>query len=324
MRGGTRTEHPLDEDAVNNFREYLRIPSVQPDVNYDECVNFFRRQAEGLDLPIKVIELTPHKPIVVITWEGEEPTLQSIMLNTHMDVVPVYPEYWKYPPFSAEKDEEGNIYGRGAQDTKAAGIQYLEAIRRLKSDGIRLKRTIHITFMPDTTFHCKGTGGAPELLHSNTAAEKARLIIDKGGGDTPEVPDQLDITFDMRVAVTQDHDQMAAMLQSWCDEAGPGVHISSRKMKRTEPTKLDNTNPWWRTFKTECEDLGMTLKPVICPAAGDCRYLRQVGIPVLGFAPMINTQVRMHDHDEYLNEQVFLRGIDIYSHLIPAIANLKV
>lgn len=26
----------LDETAVENFREYLRIPSVQPDVNYGE------------------------------------------------------------------------------------------------------------------------------------------------------------------------------------------------------------------------------------------------------------------------------------------------
>jgi len=26
----------LDEKAVENFREYLRIPSAQPDVNYGE------------------------------------------------------------------------------------------------------------------------------------------------------------------------------------------------------------------------------------------------------------------------------------------------
>lgn len=31
---------------------------------------------------------------------------------------------------------------------KSVGIQYLEAIRYLKEDGVRLKRTIHITFVP--------------------------------------------------------------------------------------------------------------------------------------------------------------------------------
>jgi hypothetical protein len=33
MSPGNR-EGNLEEDAVANFREYLRIPSVQPDVNY--------------------------------------------------------------------------------------------------------------------------------------------------------------------------------------------------------------------------------------------------------------------------------------------------
>lgn len=31
---------------------------------------------------------------------------------------------------------------------KCVGSQYLEAIRYLKEDGVRLKRTIHIAFMP--------------------------------------------------------------------------------------------------------------------------------------------------------------------------------
>jgi aminoacylase len=43
-----------------------------------------------LDLPIKIYELAAGKPIVIITWLGEEPDLPSIMLNSHMDVVPVY------------------------------------------------------------------------------------------------------------------------------------------------------------------------------------------------------------------------------------------
>ena len=29
--------------------------------------------------------------MVIITWEGSNPSLPSIMLNSHMDVVPVFP-----------------------------------------------------------------------------------------------------------------------------------------------------------------------------------------------------------------------------------------
>lgn len=89
-------------------------------------------------------------PIVVITWEGSQPQLPSIMLNSHMDVVPVYEEFWTHPPFGAEMDENGDIFARGAQDMKSVGMQYLAAIRALKRAGVsKLKRTIHIVYVPD-------------------------------------------------------------------------------------------------------------------------------------------------------------------------------
>nr|CAD7395133.1 unnamed protein product [Timema poppensis] len=138
-----------EDEAVTRFREYLRIPSVHPNVNYDECVSFLTRQASSLGLPIQVHQLVKNKPIVVITWEGTNPTLPTILLNSHMDVVPVYREKWTKDPFNAEKDEHGNIYGRGSQDMKCVGIQYLEAIRKLKKEGVKLRRTVHISFMPD-------------------------------------------------------------------------------------------------------------------------------------------------------------------------------
>ena len=37
------------------------------------------------------------------------------MPNMYFQVVPVFPEHWKYHPFSAEKESNGDIYGRGTQ-----------------------------------------------------------------------------------------------------------------------------------------------------------------------------------------------------------------
>ena len=48
----------------------------------------------------------------------------------------------------------------------------------------------------------------------------------------------------------------------------------------------------------------------------------QIGLPALGFSPMNKTPVLAHDHDEFLNEDVFLKGIDIYCQIIPAIGNV--
>ncbi len=103
---------------------------------------------QDIGLEHKVIEPVKNKPILVGTWKGTNPNLPSILLNSHTDVVPVYLDKWICDPFSAFKDEQGRIYGRGTQDMKCVTIQYLEAIRRLKSQGVTLKRTIHLTFMP--------------------------------------------------------------------------------------------------------------------------------------------------------------------------------
>lgn len=83
----------------------------------EPCIEFLKKQAHSLDLPYAIYTPTrdPKKPIFVITWKGTEPSLPSIVLNSHMDVVPVFKEKWTYPPFSAHIDEKGQIFARGSQ-----------------------------------------------------------------------------------------------------------------------------------------------------------------------------------------------------------------
>lgn len=138
----------LNKLALRNFQQYLQIPTVHPNVDYAKCVKFLENQAEELQLPIQVIYLKPKKPVVIITWVGVQDELPSVFLNSHMDVVPVFEEQWKYKPFGAEV-HEGKIYARGSQDMKSVGIQYLEAIRRLKLNGVICSRTVHVCFVPE-------------------------------------------------------------------------------------------------------------------------------------------------------------------------------
>ncbi|XP_038213797.1 aminoacylase-1-like [Zerene cesonia] len=155
----------IDQVAVENLQDYLRIRTVQPNINYDECITYLQNQASALGLPVKVYEVVHKKPVLVMTWEGQEPSLPSILLNSHMDVVPVFEKSWTYPPFEA-KIVDGVVYGRGVQDMKSVAIQYLETIRRLKNKGITLKRTIHLSFVPDEEIGgAKGMGKFVESEH---------------------------------------------------------------------------------------------------------------------------------------------------------------
>lgn len=148
----------------------------------EPCVKFLKEQAKRADLPVSVYyPVNDKNPLVVMTWVGAEPNLPSIVLNSHMDVVPVFHEQWTHDPFAAEMDKDGNIWARGAQDTKPVGMQYLAAIRSLKKSGItQLKRTVHVLFVPDEEMGSHS--GMREFVHSEPfKAMNVGFALDEGG-----------------------------------------------------------------------------------------------------------------------------------------------
>ncbi|XP_045474119.1 aminoacylase-1-like [Harmonia axyridis] len=394
----------LDTLAVNNFVEYLRIPSVHPNVDYGDCIKFLQKQAKELGLPIQIFNVRPKKPIVILTWVGKKPELRSILLNSHMDVVPVYEENWKHKPFAADI-ENGNIFARGTQDMKSVGLQYLEAIRRLKLNGVTFLRTIHISFVPDEEIgglegmklfvetkefeklrvgvsldegiasstdefalfygerciwhvhiHCPGQSGHGSLLMENTPGEKVAHILKRfyefrktqqkllkdnptwtigdvttinctmmsGGVQSNVVPPEMIIVIDCRMPVTIDIQKWEETIHKWCAEAGSDIYITySQKQPQVPVTKLDDSNPFWVAFKAATDELGLKLKPQIFPGGTDSRYLREIGIPAIGFSPINNTPVLLHDNDEFIGVDTFLKGIDIYCKIISKLANLE-
>ncbi|KAE8611971.1 hypothetical protein XENTR_v10012655 [Xenopus tropicalis] len=400
MYSASQTEDP----ATSLFREYLKIQTVQPDPDYDGAMNFLTRVAEDIGLESKKIELSSGRVILVLTWRGTEPQLRSVILNSHMDVVPVFEESWMYPPFSAHKDKAGNIYGRGAQDMKCVSIQYLEAVRRLKSMGRCFPRTIHLTLVPDeemggktgmelfvkhpafqalnpgialdeglanpseefsvfygerccwrVTVHCRGDTGHGSRLIEDTAAakfysvissvldfrekERNRLLSDpnltlgdvtsvnltrvSGGVAHNIVPSEMKADFDFRIPYTVDFKEFEHQLESWCRAAGENVTLEFyTKTMIQKVTSTNDSNPWWKAFSTPLKEMGLKLKPEIFPAGTDSRFVREAGFPALGFSPMNNTPILLHDHNEYLNEDIFLRGIHIYTHIISSLASV--
>jgi len=385
-----------DNKEIQIFRDYLRIPSVHPDIDYEPCLVFLRKQAESLGLSHRtIIVKNPKRPLLLMTWEGKRPELPSILLNSHMDVVPVFEEHWTYPPFSAQI-VDGKIYARGAQDMKCVGTQYLAAIRALKRDGFTPERTVHITFVaeeeiggvdcmkdfPNTDdFRAlnigfgldEGLGSATEAfnlmyaeraiwhadflingkpghglqLFTGTVGEKAAVIMNKfnefrqtqiellkskpsighvtsvnltklrGGVQSNVVPPQVVLSYDIRLAVGVDHDAFMTMLNNWCEDAGGDIQIEfEQKEAAIEPTKLDDSNRYWLAFKEAIDELGLKISPTIMPGGTDIRFVREKGIPALGFMPINNTPVLLHDHDEFLGAETYLKGIEIYKKIL--------
>ncbi|XP_069824786.1 aminoacylase-1-like isoform X1 [Dendropsophus ebraccatus] len=393
-----------ENPSTTRFREYLRIQSVQPQPDYDGIVRFLLKMADEIGLEKRTLELSPGRPIVILTWRGTQPQLRSVILSSHTDVVPVFEEFWTYPPFAAHKDKDGNIYARGTQDMKSVTIQYLEAIRQLKSEGRQFLRNIHLTMVPDEeigshlgmglfidhpeyhalnpgitldeglasptdefsvfygekcvwwiTVHCRGDPGHGSRFIENTAATKMHSVITSflnfrekekkrlesnpdltlgdvitinltkvnGGVSCNVIPSEMSTTFDLRIPPTMDLKEFELQIESWCRAAGMQVtfefHKKSIIQKITTP---EDSNPWWKAFSDPCKEMGLKMKPEIFPAATDSQYIRAAGFDALGFSPMNNTPILLHDHNEHLNEDIFLRGIKIYSRIIGSLASV--
>lgn len=55
----------------------------------EPCVIFLKKIADSIGLRFSVYRCHPKKPVVIMTWPGANPILPAILLNSHMDVVPV-------------------------------------------------------------------------------------------------------------------------------------------------------------------------------------------------------------------------------------------
>uniref|UniRef100_A0A2K6P6Z8 Aminoacylase-1 n=1 Tax=Rhinopithecus roxellana TaxID=61622 RepID=A0A2K6P6Z8_RHIRO len=325
---GPEEEHP----SVTLFRQYLRIRTVQPKPDYGAAVAFFEERARQLGLGCQKVEVAPGYVVTVLTWPGTNPALPSILLNSHTDVVPVFKEHWSHDPFEAFKDSEGI-----ANPTDAFTVFYSE----------RSPWWVRVT--------STGRPGHGSLFIEDTAAEKLHKVVSsilafrekewqrlqsnphlkegavtsvnltklEGGVAYNVVPATMSASFDFRVAPDVDFKAFEEQLQSWCQAAGEGVTLEfAQKWMHPQVTPTDDSNPWWAAFSRVCKDMNLSLEPEIMPAATDSRFIRAVGVPALGFSPLNRTPVLLHDHDERLHEAVFLRGVDIYTRLLPALASV--
>jgi len=387
-----------------------------------QAVNFLAGIFGSLDIPTRIVTLVENKPILIATWEGSEPQLPSILLNSHYDVVPADQMRWNSDPFNPLINSNGDIFARGTQDMKSVCMQYIEAITRLKKrDQVaRFKRTIHLTFVPDeeiggtdglgsfvdtedfrklnvglaldeglaspndvytvfygervpwwVMFKASGNTGHGSRFIKNTAMEKLIKVVNKalqfraeqeaklhGGcnhgvakklGDVVTlnltvlkgfvegpnnsfafnvIPSEAEAGFDIRIPPSENLKEFEALLNSWARE-DEGVTLefkNSNRLLNHHVTSTDGqTNPWWEILtKTLVTDLKLKIEPEVFPAATDSRFVRKVNIPCFGFSPMKNTPILLHDHNEFINQQIYLDGIDIYHSLIPNLANAQI
>lgn len=148
------------------------------------------------------------------------------------------------------------------------------------------------------------------------------------------VPPTAKCSLDIRISPHVDPKEIGDMIDAWCQEcsASPdeGYDVKWKSLHGMGPmndkhalTKTDASNPWFEVFESAMERMGHKVVPQVFPAATDSRFLRELGIRAFGFSPMRNTEIMLHENDEYLEESVFVEGIEVYVRLIEALGSAK-
>ena len=118
---------------------------------------------------------------LMMKWKGTDPTLDPIILISHMDVVPAEGE-WTHPPFSGEITKDMRIYGRGTGDIKCGVFSFYQAVEELLKTGYRPKCDV---YLGSSCTEEIGGDGAPKMVKwFKDHNIHLFMLSDEGGGIT--------------------------------------------------------------------------------------------------------------------------------------------
>jgi aminoacylase len=145
------------------------------------------------------------------------------------------------------------------------------------------------------------------------------------------VPPTAKCSLDIRISPLVPPSQISDMLDMWCRECSQEPHgtltweyigETGNHLQEHATTSIDTTvNPWYGVFAESLQKMGYQISPQVFPAATDSRFLRLLGIRALGFSPMRNTEIMLHENDEYIPEDTFVEGINVYVGVIQALSS---
>jgi acetylornithine deacetylase/succinyl-diaminopimelate desuccinylase-like protein len=131
----TRTpEEWLRMEPVRLLHDYVRIESTD-DRGEREGVDFLRHLLDCAGIDSEVVCPQPTRCNLLARVAGRRRSGALLLLN-HVDVVGVYPPYWKEAAPFEGKIKLGFLYGRGAYDMKSLALSQLLALTSMKRRGV--------------------------------------------------------------------------------------------------------------------------------------------------------------------------------------------
>ena len=264
----------LRDRPVELLRRLLRFETVNPPGAERECVAWVERLLSGAGIQTRTIAKDPERPNLVARLPGRGAS-PPLLLQGHVDVVPVTDQSWSRPPFAAEV-ADGFVWGRGALDMKGGLAMMIAALLRAKASGREPPGDVLLCVLSDE--EAGGDCGARFLVSEHAELfDGVRYALGEFGGFTLHLAGR-------RYAPISVGEKQVCWLRGYVN--GPGGHAAlpmrggamgrlGRVLTRLDRRRLPvHITPIPRRFvETLAADLGpprsLVLEGVLRPAVTD-------------------------------------------------------
>ena len=176
----------LQQEAVALLRDLLRIDTSNPPGNETAAAELLRDYLVRHGIECELVARVPGRANLVARLPGAGGG-PSLALTGHTDVVPADARDWQRPPFAAEIDGDGYVWGRGALDMKSHTASNAVALATLAREGFRPRGDLVLIAQADEEDGSEEVG--IQWLVETRPDLRVDYVLDEGGGERVPLAD---------------------------------------------------------------------------------------------------------------------------------------
>jgi len=168
----------VEDEVTALLSDLIRINTTNPPGNETSAAKFLAKALEEEGLRCEVVGSSKGRGNVITRIRGisEKP---SLLLLSHLDVVPATPKEWSVDPFSGLV-RDGYVWGRGALDCKSLVAIETMIMKLLVRNKVKLKGDVIFAATADEEMG--GGAGVGWFVENCTEKIRADYVINEGGG----------------------------------------------------------------------------------------------------------------------------------------------
>ncbi len=172
-------------ESVDLFKALLRLETVNPPGNERVAAELLARLFAKEGIEHQLVE-TPSGRVSIVARVRGTGEAGPLLLNGHLDVVPVDRDAWTHDPFGAE-EHDGCIWGRGAIDMKNMVAMSAMTLVLLARSGVTPRRDLIFAGVADEEAGCHH--GSLYLVDKHPDLVRAEYVLNEVGGFTLHMGD---------------------------------------------------------------------------------------------------------------------------------------